>query len=248
MILRSSGVQLHPTSLASGRLGSDAYRFVDWLRAAGQSWWQVLPLGPPDRSHSPYKARSAFACWHGLLADPQAPVRSARRTSSASARPAGRRDWERLAGGRRAVRDQVRFDREWGRLRAYAAGAGRAADRRPADLRGAGERRPSEPSGAVPDRRGGRGAAGRLRAQGPALGQPAVRLAGAPAAGLPLVDERLRRSFELFDVVRIDHFRGFVAYWSIPADAPDATDGRWRAGAAGRRRSARSSASSGRWR
>ena len=71
---RSAGVQLHPTSLSSGRLGDDAYRFVDWLAQAGQSWWQMLPLGPPDRVGSPYKARSAFAAWRGLLADPSAAV------------------------------------------------------------------------------------------------------------------------------------------------------------------------------
>src|SRR3954452_7465988 len=66
-LVRSSGVQLHPTSLPGGRLGSEAYAFVDWLAAAGQSWWQMLPLGPPDRHGSPYKARSAFAAWPGLL-------------------------------------------------------------------------------------------------------------------------------------------------------------------------------------
>jgi 4-alpha-glucanotransferase len=51
---RSSGIVLHPTSLPGGRLGPEAYRFVDWLDAAGQSWWQVLPLGPPDKLHSRY--------------------------------------------------------------------------------------------------------------------------------------------------------------------------------------------------
>lgn len=39
--------------------------------------------------------------------------------------------------------------------------------------------------------------------------------------------KRIKASFELFDVVRIDHFRGFSAYWQIPADAPDATTGEW---------------------
>ena len=48
--VRSSGVQLHPTSLPGGRLGDEAYRFVDWLAAAGQTWWQMLPLGPPARA------------------------------------------------------------------------------------------------------------------------------------------------------------------------------------------------------
>ena len=45
---RWSGVLLHVTSLPGGRLGPDAYEFVDWLEEAGQSWWQVLPLNPPD--------------------------------------------------------------------------------------------------------------------------------------------------------------------------------------------------------
>ena len=71
---RASGVQLHITSLPGGRLGPEAYRFVDWLAAAGQSWWQVLPLGPPDRYRSPYKSRSAFAAWPGLLESPRAPA------------------------------------------------------------------------------------------------------------------------------------------------------------------------------
>ena len=71
---RSSGVQLHLTSLPGGRLGPEAYRFVDWLAAAGQTWWQMLPLGPPDRYGSPYKSRSAFAAWPGFLADRRAPV------------------------------------------------------------------------------------------------------------------------------------------------------------------------------
>ena len=72
---RSSGVQLHPTSLPAGRLWREAFAFVDWLADAGQSWWQMLPLGPPDLHGSPYKSSSAFAAWPGLLADPRAPVR-----------------------------------------------------------------------------------------------------------------------------------------------------------------------------
>ncbi len=41
---------------------------------------------------------------------------------------------------------------------------------------------------------------------------------------------RLRANFELYDIVRIDHFRGFDTYWSIPADAPNARKGRWEKG------------------
>src|SRR5437868_13116232 len=73
-VQRSAGILLHPTSLPSGKLDRDAYRFVDWLAAAGQSWWQMLPLGPPDEFHSPYRTTSAFAASPGLLANPKAPV------------------------------------------------------------------------------------------------------------------------------------------------------------------------------
>jgi len=42
--------------------------------------------------------------------------------------------------------------------------------------------------------------------------------------------DRLRAAFELYDVIRLDHFRGFDTYWEIPADAPDARNGAWRKG------------------
>src|ERR1700760_2069482 len=117
---RTSGVQLHITSLSSGRLGRDAYRFVDWLAAAGQSWWQVLPLGPPDRYRSPYKSASAFAAWRGFLADSRAPVSAAEIAAFRERQAYWIGDWERFSA-RGAVADQVRFDREWGALRRYAS-------------------------------------------------------------------------------------------------------------------------------
>src|SRR5579871_2196566 len=76
-LARSAGVFLHPTSLPSGRLDREAYRFVDWLAAAGHSWWQILPLGPPDEHHSPYASPSAFAASPALLAKPNARVTAA---------------------------------------------------------------------------------------------------------------------------------------------------------------------------
>ncbi len=70
-------------------------------------------------------------------------------------------------------------------------GARREADRGRADLRRGGLGRPPRAPGAVPRRRGRRHAAGRLHRQGPAVGQPAVRLAGAAAARVSLVDRAL---------------------------------------------------------
>ncbi|NNJ13258.1 4-alpha-glucanotransferase [Chloroflexales bacterium ZM16-3] len=62
---RSSGILLHPTSLPGpwgiGDLGASAYHFVDFLAAAGQRLWQVLPLGPTGYGDSPYQCFSAFA-------------------------------------------------------------------------------------------------------------------------------------------------------------------------------------------
>jgi 4-alpha-glucanotransferase len=62
---RASGILLHPTSLPGrfgiGDLGEEAYRFADFLVAAGQSLWQVLPLGPTGYGDSPYACYSAFA-------------------------------------------------------------------------------------------------------------------------------------------------------------------------------------------
>jgi 4-alpha-glucanotransferase len=62
---RASGILLHPTSLTGrfgiGDLGDEAYKFVDFLAASGQAYWQVLPLGQTGYGDSPYQCFSAFA-------------------------------------------------------------------------------------------------------------------------------------------------------------------------------------------
>src|SRR5689334_2267738 len=62
---RSSGVLLHPTSLPGrfgiGDFGGEAYRFVDWLAGARQTFWQLMPLTPTGYGDSPYSSFSAFA-------------------------------------------------------------------------------------------------------------------------------------------------------------------------------------------
>jgi len=63
--IRRSGILLHPTSLPGpdgiGSFGEEAFRFVELLAAAGQTLWQILPLGPPGCGNSPYSCFSAFA-------------------------------------------------------------------------------------------------------------------------------------------------------------------------------------------
>src|SRR3954447_19433244 len=120
---RSSGVQLHPTSLPGGRLGPDAFAWIDWLADAGQTWWQMLPLAPPDEHGSPYKSASAFAASPALLAEPAAPVSDGERSAFREKAADWIEDWIAFAGPD-ALDDQVRFDREWAALRAYAADRG----------------------------------------------------------------------------------------------------------------------------
>jgi len=71
---RSSGILLHPTSLPGpfgiGDLGPQAHGFVDFLAAAGQTLWQVLPLGPTGYGNSPYQCFSAVA-GNPLLISPE---------------------------------------------------------------------------------------------------------------------------------------------------------------------------------
>jgi 4-alpha-glucanotransferase len=226
---RSSGVQLHPTSLPSGRLGREAHAFVDWLADAGQSWWQMLPLGPPDRHRSPYKSASAFAAWPGLLAEPRAPVRREDELDFRERNAYWIDDWARL-GPRGAVADQVRFDREWAALRSHAEERGvRLIGDVPiyvapgsADHRAHPELfRDDAVAGTPPDA---------YTDKGQLWGNPLYDWPALRRRGYRWWTERLRRTFELYDVARIDHFRGFCAYWAVPKGARRALAGRWQRG------------------
>lgn len=64
-ITRASGILVHPTSFPGphgiGDLGDAAFRTIEWLQAAGQRYWQVMPLVPVGPGNSPYASVSAFA-------------------------------------------------------------------------------------------------------------------------------------------------------------------------------------------
>ncbi len=131
MATRAAGILLHPTSLPGGfgigDLGPEADSFLDWARDAGQSWWQVLPLGPPGSHGAPYSCLSAFA-GNPLLISPEllfrqgllersdldeAPSFPAKRVDFAAVKPWKsallRRSWE-LFGRRATAKDKRRLE------------------------------------------------------------------------------------------------------------------------------------------
>ncbi len=222
-----SGVLLHVGSLPGGRLGPEAYRFVDWLAQARQSWWQILPLGPPNRHGSPYEALSAFAAWPGFLAEPDAPVGDDEVEAFRRENAAWAGDWERFAGPG-AVANQLRFAREWDALRRYAAEGGvRILGDMPiyvapgsADVRAHPDLFIRDEVGGVPP--------DYFSEDGQLWNSPLYdwRVMRRQAFGWWI--ERVRRALALVDAVRIDHFRGLVAYWAVPKGARTARTGRWR--------------------
>jgi 4-alpha-glucanotransferase len=223
---RSSGVLLHVTSLPGGRLGSDAFRFVDWLASAGQTWWQVLPLGPPDRHGAPYASGSAFSAWPALLAEPDEPVTADDLEDFVARHPYWIADWAAYAGSG-AIAMQVRFEREWASLRRYA---GERGVRLMGDIpfyvaRGGADQRahpslfrPELAAGVPPDD---------WSATGQLWGQPVYDWPAMRRDEFHWWIERFRRAVELFDMARIDHFRGFVAHWVVDVRHRTARHGHW---------------------
>ena len=69
--MRKSGILMHITSLPGpygiGTMGKQAFAFVDFLRRAGQQYWQVLPLTPTGFGDSPYQSCSSYAGNHYLI-------------------------------------------------------------------------------------------------------------------------------------------------------------------------------------
>ncbi|HTV01981.1 MAG TPA: 4-alpha-glucanotransferase [Luteitalea sp.] len=319
---RVSGLLLHPTSLPGacgiGDLGPEAHRFLDFLEAAGQRVWQVLPLGPTGYGDSPYQCFSAMA-GNPLLVSPERLVEDGwldeAALASVRALPEGTADFDRLIEPRRALlaraydrfaaaepstahgtfdafcqteswwlddfslfmalkdahdmrawttwpaplRDregtaltearqtyaraiathrftQWQFFTQWAALRQAAAARGIAvmgdmpifvahdsADvwARPDlfDLREDG--RPRQVAGVPPDY---------FSATGQLWGNPLYRWETMAAEGFAWWVARLRMTLALVDRVRLDHFRGFVAYWQVDGDAPTAMHGTWERG------------------
>jgi 4-alpha-glucanotransferase len=281
---------LHPTSLPGrygiGDLGAEAYRFADWLAAAGQRIWQVLPLGPTGYGESPYQLFSAFAGNPLLLSlDPLVPAseledvprfsedtvefekvipwktallerafdafRPDREFDDFSrAHAAWLDDFARFMAFKEAnggvewsawdpkveagTRDiayhkflQFQFFRQWNSLKVYCAGRGirlmgdlpiyMATDS--ADVWAHPELfRFDGVAGVPPDY---------FSATGQLWGNPLYHWELLARDGYRWWIDRMRAALALFDLVRMDHFRGFEAFWEVPASETTATRGRW---------------------
>ena len=124
----------------------------------------------------------------------------------------------------------MRFEREWTALRAYAlergvrligdvaiyVSPGSADHRAHPELFADGY-----VAGAPPDA---------YATEGQLWGNPLYDWPALQRRGYRWWVERVRRTLELFDLARIDHFRGFVAYWAVPEGARNAIGGAWRRG------------------
>ncbi len=321
MQTRSAGVLLHPTALPGGYgigdLGPSARSFLDWLESAGQTVWQILPLGPTGHGDAPYGATSAFAgnpllispddlASDGLL--PPEELETLSRSGSASSvdfggvrdrkEPLFRKSWRyvqqadhpiladlesfgadeghgvwlddwslyaalkarfdgvswmdwpaeirlrepaALDAAREELAAEIRyqawvqylFHRQWSRLRSEAAARGIKlfgdvpiyvigdsadvwAHQHLFALDEAG--RPSEVSGVPPDA---------FTEDGQLWGHPLYRWERMRDDGFAWWLARMRVAFEQVDIVRLDHFRGFAGYWSVPASAETAREGEW---------------------
>ena len=319
---RASGILMPVSSLPGpygiGCFSKEARAFVDWLADAGQTLWQILPLGPTSYGDSPYQSfstfagnpyfidletlvqegllragdcaaadlgsdpadidygklyrnrwpllRQAFAAWRAAGGPGEAEYRQflAKNASwledyalfMAIKDRQGGAAWDQwpdplrlrradaLARARSELGEEVafqqfvqyEFDRQWSRLKEYANSkeiriigdipiyvAFDSADTwaRPELFQLDKDGRPTGVAGVPPD---GFSATGQL------WGNPLYDWKIHRADGYSWWIQRLAACFERYDVVRIDHFRGFDEYFRVPAGAPDARDGQWMPG------------------
>jgi 4-alpha-glucanotransferase len=316
---RSSGILLHPTSLPGpsgiGDLGAGAYVFADFLSAARQQLWQVLPLGPTGYGDSPYQCFSAFAgspllisleklveeevlstadlaegpsfaeseVDYGSVIHFKLPLlrkayenfRKRERTSDwnpfrafcqqniswlddyalftavkeehggavwnqwetgiASRRPESMARWEETL--REEIEShkyvQYQFFKQWSALKNYCHQKGirifgdmpifvahDSADvwAHPELFELEADGQPRFVAGVPPDY---------FSSTGQLWGNPVYRWEVFAHTGYAWWIDRLRATFAMVDIVRLDHFRGFEGYWEVPAKETTAVNGRW---------------------
>ncbi|MET0073601.1 MAG: 4-alpha-glucanotransferase [Candidatus Thiodiazotropha lotti] len=303
---RRAGVLLHITSLPGpatvGDLGSNAYRFVDFLVASGMTVWQILPIGPTMHDNSPYQSSSVYAgnprlislemlLERGWLDEmPEAPISDEVKSNSIhnaskrfqeSASDEERHEYQRfiaeqkhwledyalfqalkqeenacwwdwhvtlrdrkpqaLAMARARLKsviqticfEQYLFYTQWMCLKQYANERGVLlfgdvpifvahdsaevwAHREIFDLLEDGH--PRVVAGVPPDY---------FSETGQRWGNPLYCWDKLSEDNFSFWVNRLKAQSTLFDLLRIDHFRGFEAYWEIPAEEETAVNGHW---------------------
>ena len=317
--MRCSGILMPISSLPSpygiGTLGAEARSFVDFLSAAGQACWQILPICPTSYGDSPYQSFSSYAGnpyfidlddlaadgllkpgeyrgleWgddparvdyaklyaarypvlrqaaERLLAGPQEEYLAFCKMQArwlddyalfmALKDQHGGASWftwpedirfrrpEALADAQEALADEIRFwkvvqflfFRQWTALKAYANGkgisiigdlpiyvAGDSADvwASPEQFQLDENRMPTEVSGCPPDG---------FAADGQLWGNPLFDWERMKRDGYQWWLNRIAFQLTIYDILRIDHFRGFDAYYAIPYGDATARNGRWRPG------------------
>ena len=313
--MRESGILMHISSLPGpygiGTMGEEAYKFVDFLAAAGQRYWQILPLSPTGYGDSPYQAFSTFAGnqylidpgllqqqdllteeelssfdWgHGNRVDygklhreretllrlafrrfapspdyeaflQQNPwlreyglfmaIKSRFEGKSWHSRPAPLRMREQEAMDKWAqeLEEDIRylsfvqyqFHRQWHTLKQYANERGiqiigdvpiyvplDSADvwANPSLFCLDENRRPQMVAGCPPDS---------FSADGQLWGNPLYDWDKMKKQDYCWWIQRLAAAVQMYDVVRLDHFRGFKDYWAIPAGDATAINGKWMPG------------------
>ena len=312
--MRGSGILMHITSLPSpygvGTMGQEAYAFIDFLAAAGQTHWQILPLTPTGYGDSPYQSCSAYAGNHylidldllvgeGLLSEDEItgidwcetcqqvdfgrlyqnrlPVlrKAYQRFAGHEAfdqfcsensawlsdfslfmalkeqfdgkpwflwdEPLKRRDSDAVWNARQTLKETIRFYsfvqylffRQWDALRRYASEKniriiGDVPIYVPMDscdvwvdpeLFQLDENLdPTAVAGCPPDA---------FSEDGQLWGNPLYRWDVMAKDGYDWWIRRLSAAGRLYDVVRLDHFRGFEAYWAVPYGEATARNGSW---------------------
>ncbi|MEM0478826.1 MAG: 4-alpha-glucanotransferase [Pyrobaculum sp.] len=298
-MLRGAGVLLHVASLPGGcyvgDFGPEAYRFIDQLGEAGQTYWQILPINHanPDGENSPYSPLTSFGgdpifislekmARDGLLnSAPQCPstdyidyakARFIKKTALEKAYKRGRSDknfkifkestpwledyayymamrekygpWPQWPSDKKPDEGAVDFYKfvqyvfwsQWRELKQYANDNGvfiigdlpiylniDSVDvwRHRKYFKVAQDGAPLYFGGVPPDY---------FSPTGQLWKMPVYNWEELERDGFRWWLERLRHSLAAFDYVRLDHFRGYVAYWEVPAHEETAAGGRWAPG------------------
>ena len=249
------GILCHLTSLPNGKI-SDGDKFLQYLKENNYSKWQFLPLTPPDKHNSPYASPSAFAGHYGIcssdvvgdLSNEDYWLEDWALFATISEHYPGidwtqwpeelrNRDPDALTKWRGKISPEIRrqgiFQHEWLAMKAIANGKGidligdlpifishHSADvwANPELFQLDENGLPTVVAGVPPDY---------FSKTGQKWNTVLYNWAEHEKTNWRWWRERMARMLRLFDVVRIDHFRGFHSAWAVPREAEDGVIGVW---------------------